>query len=125
VIRSSTELANIIPRVFMDNTAADRQAIQPVINQIVVYPLKEFDVKMKTIDWSKAPAIPGRAAAGGETKWAMPEKFFDQFGEVLRIVLPLPGEEALYGNFQVLLEAAGKDPAIKQALVEVAKETER
>ena len=28
VVRSSTELANIIPRVFMDNTAEDRKAIQ-------------------------------------------------------------------------------------------------
>ena len=43
----------------MDDTAEDRKAIQPVINQIVAYPLKDFDGKMKTKDWSKAPAIPG------------------------------------------------------------------
>jgi hypothetical protein len=35
VIRSSTELANTIPRVLMDDTAEDRAAIQPFINQIV------------------------------------------------------------------------------------------
>jgi len=125
VIRSSTEMANIIPRVFMDNTAADRQAIQPVINRIVVYPLKEFDGKMKTIDWSKAPAIPGPKGTGGETQWVVPEKFFDQFGEVLDKVAPLPGEEALYGQFRVMLDTAAKDPAIKKALVDVAVETER
>ncbi|MEJ2673230.1 MAG: DUF1254 domain-containing protein, partial [Deltaproteobacteria bacterium] len=125
VVRSSTGLANIIPRVFMDNTAADRTAIQPVINQIVVYPLKEFDGKMKTIDWSKAPAIPGPKGTGGETKWVVPEKFFDQFGEVLDKVAPLPGEEALYGQFRVLMDAAAKNPAIKKALVDVAVETEK
>ena len=46
-------------------------------------------------------------------------------GEVLDTVPPLPGEEALYGQFRVLLDAAQKDPAIKKALVEVASETER
>ena len=79
VIRSSTALANAIPRVFMDDTAEDRAAIQPVINQIVAYPLKDFDGKMKTKDWSKAPAIPGpKSEGGGETAWVVPEKFFDQ-----------------------------------------------
>ncbi|HEY5707319.1 MAG TPA: DUF1254 domain-containing protein [Terrimicrobiaceae bacterium] len=124
VIRSSTELANVIPRVFMDDTAEDRKAVQPLINQIVAYPLKDFDGKTKTIDWSKAPAIPGQASSGGETPWVVPEKFFDQLGEVLDAVPPLPGEESLYGNFRALLDAASKDPAIKKALDEVAAETE-
>ena len=124
VIRSSTELANAIPRVFMDDTADDRKAIQPLINQIVAYPLKDFDGKMKTIDWSKAPAIPGPASSGGETPWVALENFFDQLGQVLDAVPPLPGEESLYGNFRALLDAASKDPAIKKALDEVAVETE-
>ena len=55
----------------------------------------------------------------------MPEKFFDQLGEVLDTVPPLPGEEALYGQLRVLFDAAKKDPAIKKALIEVASETER
>ena len=45
--------------MLMDDTPEDRAAIQPVINQIVAYPLKDFDGKMKSKDWSKAPAIPG------------------------------------------------------------------
>jgi hypothetical protein len=126
VIRSSTELANAIPRVFMDDTQEDRAAIQPVINQIVAYPLKDFDGKMKTKDWSKAPAIPGpKSEGGGETAWVVPEKFFDQLPAVLETVAPLPGEEALYGQLRVLLAAAAGDPAIKQALIQVAIETER
>ena len=78
VLRSSTALANGIPRVFMDDTPEDRKAIQPLINQIVFYPLKDFDGKMKTVEWLKAPDIPGpKSSGGGETKWVIPEKFFD------------------------------------------------
>jgi hypothetical protein len=126
VARSSTSLANAIPRVFMDDTAEDRKAIQPFINQVVFYPLKDFDGKMKTKDWSKAPAIPGpKSEGGGETKWVIPEKFFDQFGTVLELVPPLPGEEALYSQFRVLMNAAAKDPAIKKLLVETAVDAEQ
>jgi hypothetical protein len=126
VLRSSTELANAIPRAFMDDTAADRAAIQPVINQIVAYPLKDFDGTMKTKDWSKAPTIPGpKSTGGGETKWVVPEKFFDQLGTVLDIVPPLPGEESLYGQFRSLLGAAAADPALKQVLLQLASEAER
>ena len=78
VIRSSTSLANAIPRVFMDDTPEDRKAIQSAIDQVVFCPLKDFDGKMKTKDWAQAPAIPGpKSEGGGETKWVVPEKFFD------------------------------------------------
>jgi len=125
VARSYTELANVIPRVFMDDTAEDRAAIQPLVNQIVVYPLSEFDGTLKTIDWDQVPDIPGPPSTGTETKWVVPEKFFDQVGAVLDLVPPLPGEEALYANLRNLLKAAEADPAIKQALVDIAVETDR
>ena len=126
VVRSSTALANAIPRVFMDDTPDDRKAIQAAINQIVFYPLKDFDGKMKSTEWAKAPAMPGpQAEGGGETKWVVPEKYFEQLGTVLDTVPPLPGEEALYGQFRVLLDAAAKDPEVKKALVEAAVATER
>ena len=76
-VNGVTEFANGIPRVFRDDTPEDKKAIQPVINQIVAYPLKEYDGKMKTIDWSAVPTIPGPKATGEETKWVAPEKFFD------------------------------------------------
>lgn len=125
VIRSSTELANLIPRVFMDSTKEDKEAIQPLINQISVYPLSEFDGEMKTMDWAQAPTIPGPESTGGETKWVIPEKFFEQLPSVLDQVPPLPGEEAMYANFRALLAAGERDPAIKQAMLDVAKETEK
>lgn len=68
VVRCSTELANAIPRVFQDDTPEDKKAIQSVINQVVAYPLKEFDGTMKTIEWAKVPDIPGPKSTGGETK---------------------------------------------------------
>jgi len=126
VFRSPTELANAIPRIFMDDTAEDRKAIQPLINQVVVYPLKEFDGKMKSIDWSKAPAIPGPKSTGGaETQWVVPEKFFDQLGGVLDTVPPLPGEEAMYAQFRALLDAAAKSPSVKKLLVATAIDADR
>jgi hypothetical protein len=96
-----------------------------VLDQIVAYPLAEFDGKMKTMDWSQAPAIPGPAATGEETKWVVPEKFFDQFSTILDSVPPLPGEEALYSNFRSLLEAAERNPETKKLLVETAVATEK
>lgn len=129
IMRSPTPLANAIPRIFQDDTPEDRKAIQPFLNQVVAYPLKEFDGKPKTIEWAKAPNIPvPKSAAGsaaGETKWVIPEKFFDQLGQVLDGVPPLPGEEALYAQFRALLDAAAKDPAIKKLLVAIAIEAEK
>ena len=126
VLRSTTPLANAIPRVFQNDTAEDRAAIQAAIDQIVFYPLSEFDGTMKTIDWSGVPTIPGPAAKGkGETKWVVPEKFFDQLPEVLDTVPPLPGEEALYVQYRWLLDLAAKDAEVKQTIVDAAVAAER
>ena len=124
VIRCPTSLANTIPRVFQDDTPEDKRAIQAVVNQIVFYPLKDFTGQMQTIEWSKLPDVPGPKSTGEETKWVVPEKFFDQLGEVLDTVDPLPGEQALYGQFRLLLDTAAKDPELKKMLVATAVETE-
>jgi hypothetical protein len=72
------------------------------------------------------PSPPG-PKSDGETKWVVPEKFFDadQLGVVLAIVPRCPAEEALYAQFRALMAAADKDPAIRQQLVKVARETEQ
>jgi hypothetical protein len=126
VVRCPTSLANAIPRVFQNDTPEDKQAIQRVLNQIVFYPLKQFDGHMKTMEWSKAPVIPGpQSEGGGETKWVVPEQFFDEFGQVLETVRSLPGEEALYGQFRSMMEAANRDPEVRKAIVSTAVDTER
>jgi hypothetical protein len=125
VARSSTEMANIIPRVFMDDTAEDRKAIQPLINQIVAYPLSQFDGKMKTIEWASAPSFKTASSGSNEVEWVVPEKFFDQLPQILKDVPPLPGEESLYSNFRALLDTADHDPAIKKAIAATAVATEK
>lgn len=127
VIKSSTELANIIPRLFMDDTDADRKAIQKQLNQVTAYPLSEYTGKMKTIDWQTIPPIPNPAAgkSKGETKWVIPDKYFDQFSEVLEIVSPMPGEEALYGQFRALMKIAAEKPEIKKMMTDAVVELDK
>lgn len=124
VIRSSTELAMAGPRVFMDDTAEDRAAIKPLVNQINAYPLTEFDGEMKIKDWDDVPSFPAPEVEG-ERSWVLPEAFFDQLPGVMDVVPSLPGEEALYASIRQVLEAAEKDPNVKKTLLEVATETEK
>jgi hypothetical protein len=121
VVRSSTNLAFAIPRIFMDDTAGDRKAIQPVLSQVNVYPLSQFDGKMKTKDWSKLPHFPApKTESKGETKWVNPETYFNELPMVMKEVPPLPGEESLYRWISSVLEAADKTPAVMQWLKESA-----
>jgi hypothetical protein len=125
VITLATSMGIIVPRVFMDDTAEDRAAIQPLINQISMYPLSEFDGEMKTVEWKNIPSLPSPASSGGEMKWVQPQAYFDQLGGVLDEVPPLPGEESLYAQFRALLAAAADDPAVKAAITQTAEETEK
>ena len=124
VLHSPTDLVVILPRIFQDDTAEDKAAIQTLLSQVVVYPLSEFDGKMKTMDWKSTPD-PAPPSTGGETKWVIPEKFFDQLQTVLKEVSPMPGEESLYATFQSILDAAEKDPKLKQTLTETAVSAEK
>jgi hypothetical protein len=125
VLHSSTDLVAVFPRVFQDDTPEDKAAIQPLLSQVVVYPLTEFDGKMKTMDWKNSPSYPAPASTGGETKWVDPEKFFDELALILKQVPPMPGEEALYATFQSVLDAAAKDPKLKQTLTQTAVAAEK
>jgi len=126
VLRSSTVVVAVAPRVFMDDTPEDHAAIQPVLSQIDFYPLSKFDGKMKTEDWSKLPHYPGPKASGnGETQWVKPETFFEELPAIMKQVPPLPGEESLYRWIASVLEAAHKDPALKQTLKETAVASDR
>ncbi len=125
VYRSPTDLCAIFPRAFQDDTPEDRVAIQPVLSQMMVYPLSEFDGKMKTKDWKKTPHFPAPQSGGGETKWVVPEKFFDELPVILQEIPPQPGEESLYKMMQSVLDAAAADPALRQTLTETAVAAEK
>jgi hypothetical protein len=116
--RSSTNLGVIIPRAFLDDTAADRQAIQPTLSHILVYPLSKFTGQQQTKDWGTIPKFPSTAQGDEEVKWVEPRPFFDELGDVLKEVPPLPGEEAIYQNVQNVLDAAKSDPKLRAVLVQ-------
>lgn len=120
IFRSPTNLGYVIPRVFISDDPADRQAVQPMINQILAYPLSKYDGKMKTKDWSQLPKFPSAGQGEEETKWVVPEKFFDELPRVLSELPPLRGEEAIYANLRAVLDASAKDPKLKEALKQAA-----
>jgi hypothetical protein len=124
VFRSPTNIAYLIPRLFMDDTGEDRAAVQPLVSQIMAYPIGEFKGTMKTMDWSTIPTLAdpagGKSGSGGETQWVKPEAFFEELPAVLGEVPPQPGEETLYALFRSLLDAGRKDPRIKTTMVQAA-----
>ncbi len=120
VVRSTTDYAVTMPRIFMNDTPEDRAAIQPALTQIQFYPLSQFDGKMKTKDWHKIPIIKrqGKPAKYSSTQppWVDPATFFDHLPIVMKQVPPMPGEEALYKLIGSVLDAAGKDPEVMKTL---------
>jgi hypothetical protein len=127
VFRCPTNIGYCVPRVFLDDDAADRAAVLPIVNQIMAYPLSRSSGRMKTCDWSKFRWFPSTLSAGrGKAKWITPETFFDLLPALLAEVPPLAGEEWLYADFRRLLEQASLDARTKQLLVAaaVAAETE-
>lgn len=121
VFRSSTNLGYCIPRVFLNDTTADRDAVRSLVNQIMMYPLSRFNGQVKTTDWTKFRWIPQVGSRGGrQSRWVVPETFFDSLSDVLAEVPPLAGEEAMYARFKQLLATARRDPAVKDLLVQTA-----
>lgn len=122
--RASTNIGTIIPRVFQADDPADNAALQPVLQQIMAYPLSEFDGTIKTKDWTGIPSFPWIKLADEEWKWVDPATFFDVLPEVLDACRPLPGEEATYALVRSVLDAAGADRVLRKALKEAAGEAD-
>ena len=128
VFRSSSKTGFVIPRVFLDDTPQDRQAILPLINQIDMYPLSAFDGTPKQRDWARVarfPADESQGNSGGEAQWVIPATFVDELPLVLDDASPLPGEQALYAELRAVVEAARQNPELKRAMTdEVGKAEE-
>jgi len=86
----------------------------------MMYPVAEYDGKMKTYDWSAIPKSPAPPGGDEETKWVVPEKFVDELAEVLADAPPLPGEEARYAQVLAVLEAAKTDSNLKNVMTKAA-----
>jgi hypothetical protein len=92
VLRSSTDLVFCVPRVFKESSAEDTAAVQPLLNQVVFYPLSKYDGKTKITDWSKLPHVPAPKQDGkGESKWVKPEAYYQELPIIMKEVPPLPG----------------------------------
>jgi len=124
VFRSSTNTGIVGPRIAQNDDQEDKAAIQEPLKQVLMYPLSEYDGTMKSIEWSKLPRVPFNSTSTGETKWVRPETFFDVLPTVLTDGPPLPGEEARYAQVLAVLEAARKNPALKEAMTHAGAEVE-
>jgi hypothetical protein len=124
VFRASTNTGYVVPRVFQDDTPEDNKHVREVTQQVMMYPLTEFDGKMKSRDWSKLAKLPSTASGDEEVKWVVPEKFFDVLPKALADAPPLPGEEARYAELNAVLAAAEQDPKIKAAMTEAATDAD-
>lgn len=128
VFRSPTDTGFFLPRVFREDTPEDLEAVQQVINGIDMYPLREFDGTMKERDWRSLPDLPeppwAGGQGGGESRWVVPEKFFDELPALLRDARPLPGEDALYGQVLFLAAVARARPDLRRAMIDEAKKAD-
>jgi hypothetical protein len=122
IFHSSTRTGLVAPRVAQSDTEEDKRAIQSVLPGIMMYPAAEYDGTMKTKDWANLPKAPAPPATDEETQWVLPDKFVDELPAVFADAPPLPGEEARYAQVLAVLAAAKRDPAIRQAMIEGARE---
>lgn len=124
VFRSKTNTGLVGPRVFMDDNAEDRKAVQEVLKSVMMYPLSEFDGKMKTTYWASLPRVPGASSGNKEMPWVIPDKFVDELPIVLQDAPPMAGEQSQYAQILAVVRAAQKDPGIKMAMIKAATECE-
>lgn len=124
VFRASSKTALVAPRIAQDDTPEDKRAIQEALTGIAMYPLAEYNGRMKRTEWSKLPRVPGGPPQEEETRWVLPERFFDELPTVLTDAPPLPGEEARYAQVLAVMASAKDNPKLKQVMIEAAKEAD-
>jgi hypothetical protein len=127
VFRSTSNSGMIAPRVFQDDTAEDKAAVQASLSGIDMYPLKDYDGKPKSRDWRKLPVFPQPAGSGdgAEARWVFPEKFIEQLQLVLADAPPRPAEQAQYAQALAVMKAAESDPALRKAVIDEATKAEQ
>jgi hypothetical protein len=125
VFHCPTRYGYCLPRVHVNGTEEDRLAALPAVDQIVAYPLAEFDGAPQSHDWSRSRWLPHLASRGRHQGGVSPESFFEALPEVLAAVPALPGEEALYARFHGLIRAIENRPEMMAHAVEAACEAER
>jgi hypothetical protein len=125
VFRCPTRYGYCLPRVHVNGTEEDRQAALPAVNQIVAYPLAEYDGAPRSHDWSRSRWLPNLAGRGRDQGGVSPESFFEVLPEVLAAVPPLPGEEAFYTRLHRLIREMETQPGVAAEAVAAACEADR
>ena len=127
VFRAKTRTGFVAPRIYQDDTEDDRRALHAVLGGIDMYPLAEYDGRMKWHDWHQLPRFYDAERSGNKTEanWVFPETFFNQLPLILDDAPPLPGEEARYGALRALLAASRRDPVFYKAMVDEASMAEK
>jgi hypothetical protein len=123
--RSSTPIGTIIPRVFQTDDAVDQAAVQPLLRQIMAYPLSAFDGTMKQKDWSDILHLPWKKLDHEEWRWVDPATFFEVLPKALDACPPLPGEEAIYALVRSVLAASSDDRTLRAELNQAAVEADK
>ncbi len=122
VLRSPTNLAWYVPRVFLVDSPKDKAAAQPLLNRVGAYPLTEFNGKMKTYHYALRPGLPSGHKGQGEHPWVVDARFWEDLAAVLAENKPRQGEEPLVASFQALLAAWKKDPLVKRGMARAVQD---
>ena len=125
VFRCPTRHAYCLPRVFFTAEPGDREAALPAINQIMAYPLEEFDGAFRETDWSRSRWLPAVAVRARRNGGVTPDGFLDALPTILADVPPLPGEEPLYARLHELARNIEQDPALRAAALTAAEQADR
>jgi len=120
IFRASTNTGYVMPRVFQDDSSEDNKAVQRVTQEIMMYPLTDYDGKMKSRDWAKLRHVLSITGGEDEVKLIVPERFFDILPQALADAAAMPGEESRYAQVGAVLAAAERDAKIKAALIRAA-----
>ncbi len=97
VIRSTTNLAYVLPRVLVstEDVKLDQQ-LQTALSQIAIYPLSKFSGQLKRKDWSRVRWYPAIGRSTRErNKLVRPETFFSDLERVLGELPATAAEEPL------------------------------
>jgi hypothetical protein len=110
----------------LSGKSAEAAALKGTIDQIMIYPARQFRGRFESCDWSRKRWLPNVGGPAGKSRGRVaPAKFFEVLPDVLESVPPLPGEESLYVYLRELLELAEKDERVRALLAETAVAAEQ
>ena len=121
MFRASTNTGLVAPRIFLDDTPEDKQAIQSVL-ELVYRCIRSANTtaprRVRTgMQTPRGFVLRRKKKERGETQWVFPEKFVDKLsGRARRRAAAAGRGGALRPGPGVLIDAANRDPKLKAAI---------